>query len=93
MFDELFNSNPIARMFQEYDKLCHDPCMKIPKVGDRIVYAVGCLGIGSPFAREEAEVIEKGDQSYKIRITIKGQTLDMWISSVLVTDVLDAPAE
>lgn len=75
---------------QEFRKLLDDCSDKVPEVGNRVVVAVGLLGHGMPWVRQEADVIEVGEMSYKIRFTTHPKQIiwEYWIHPALVTDVL-----
>lgn len=78
----------------EFRRLCADPCMTPAVKGDRVVVAAGFLGMGFLWERAEAEVMEVGDTSIKVRMVDyqpfgapKG-SLCKWIHPSLITDVL-----
>ena len=95
----MFNFDDIRREHDrkraEFERLCFDPCMMTPEVGDRVVVAAGPLGMGFDWVRLEATVIEAGQLSYKVRFTdrthpITGEPITQWIHPAIITDVLRA---
>ncbi len=77
----------------EFERLALDPCSDIPEVGDRVIVAVGLIGHGFAWVREEATVLEIGSSSYKVQLSKQkdfdsNKPVECWIHSVLVTDVL-----
>jgi len=79
---------------RRFESLNIDRCVDVPDVGDRVIVAAGLLGMGFPWVRYEAIVIEAGTQSYKVRfLDYKGydnRVVEKWIHPALVTDVLRA---
>ncbi|RJQ30350.1 hypothetical protein C4565_00770 [Candidatus Parcubacteria bacterium] len=80
---------------EEFKRLCAEPCMKIPKPGDRVIVASGFLGMGLLWNRKEAEVLEVGETSVHVRFIDyylvgegKGKH-KKWIHPALITDVLE----
>lgn len=77
-----------------FAKLCLDACAKVPKKGDRVVVAIGFLGMGHLWVRSEGLVLEAGDTSYKVQILDYkpfGAPLGShvcWVHQALITDVL-----
>ena len=78
----------------EFRRLCAEPSSVPASKGDRVVVAAGFVGLGHLWVREEAEVMECGDTSVKVRFIhytpynrAKG-TLEMWVHPALITDVL-----
>ena len=77
----------------EFEKLCVEPCATTPQVGDRVLIAVGLLGMGHLWIREEAIVFECANTAYRVRFAHREdyetkQTLEMWVHQSLVTDVI-----
>lgn len=64
-------------------------------VGDRVVVAAGLTGRGYNWVRVEAEVLEVGDVSVKVRFlgreALVGKPDEDWIHSALITDILRRP--
>lgn len=81
----------------EFRRLCAEPCMKVPKPGDRVIVAAGFIGMGHPWVREEAECLEVGDTSVHVRFVdytpYRGEkgSMKKWINSSLITDVIGKP--
>lgn len=78
------------QMAEEFKRLAVDPCSEIPEVGDKAIVALGLLGMGHLWMREEAEVLEVASTSYHVRI--RGRSGTHWIHQALVTDVIRAKA-
>jgi hypothetical protein len=81
------------RMDDEFRRLCCEPSAKTPTTGCRVLVAAGLLGMGHPWIRLEATVIECGDTSYKVRFTDYRHVLtkeleEKWVHQSLITDVL-----
>ncbi len=87
------------RMRAEFERLRSDPPAKIPQIGDRVIVATGFLAMGHLWARMEAEVMDVGDTSVKVRL-IDYQpyqqpigSYSTWIHPALITDVLKKKKE
>lgn len=80
------------KMDEEFRRLCAEPCGKVPQKGDRVLIAAGLLGMGYPWVREEAVVMECGDTSYFVQFvhykTYDEKTYSCWVNQNLITDVL-----
>jgi hypothetical protein len=81
------------KLESDMDKLRAEPCLKFPKVGDRVIVAAGLLGMGHEWIRREAIVLECGDTNYKVQFTdyfLPGNKMVIeWIAGILITDVLE----
>ena len=90
-YDDLEKSRRESQ--DKFDRLALDPCTIIPKVGWRVVVAAGPLCMGHDWIRLEAEVIELGQISYKVRFTdyrsCNRELVEKWIHPGLVTDVIE----
>lgn len=75
---------------REFARLQTDPCCQIPKVGDRVVVAVGLLGLGHLYIREECEVLECGATTYKIQHSGRDEYENWvkWVHQALIIEVL-----
>ena len=84
------------KMDAEYARL--EPCLIVPKVGDRVLVACGFLGMGFLYVREEAVVEECASTSYYVRFVnyescrAERGEYRMWIHQSLITDVLSREA-
>lgn len=91
-FEEMRNIEKSKQDKEEmFRRLCAEPCMKVPKPGDRVIIAAGLLGRGFLWVRTEAEVLQVADTSVKVRFKSSfSQTPDVeeWIHPALITDVL-----
>lgn len=94
MLEEYFNEMNRNRreMHDEFTKLCLDPSAVRPNVGDRVVVAIGLIGYGFNWIRQECVVIEEGETSFKVRWQQHGNTHVEWINPNLITDVLPPEA-
>lgn len=85
-----------SRLDEGFQRLCCEPTTKIPKKGDRVIVAAGFIGMGHPWVRLEAVVMECGDTSYKVRFADRAERVDKsdkWVHQALITDVLsNAPS-
>lgn len=72
----------------EFEKLALDPCAKRPKDGDRVVVAVGLIGYGFNWVRQECVVLESGDTSFKVQWKQYSNTHVEWVHQNLITDVI-----
>lgn len=92
---EMFRSADKAREEREdeFRKLCAEPCLRVPEIGDRVLVAAGLLGMGYLWIRREAEVVSKGDTAYRIRFVnceSYHEGNEHWVHQALITDVLTA---
>lgn len=80
----------LAAKESEFLRLAAEPCQKTPVVGDRVLVAVGLLGMGHPWVRMEGVVLEVGDTACFVRL--KDRMLqkeeEEWVHNTLITDVL-----
>lgn len=97
MFDRLDNAFKAGdEMSAAFAKLClGDATRKIPKLNDLVIVAAGFVGLGHIWVRLEAEIVEIGESSYKVRFLdytpyrgTKGSH-EVWIHPALITDVLE----
>jgi hypothetical protein len=82
-----------APMFDvEYSKLMQRETVLLPKVGDRVLVAIGILGFGSICARDEGVCIECASTTYKIRFYNPEEpddSPDIWVHQNLILDILE----
>lgn len=80
------------KLENEFYKLCSNPLNKKVKVGDKVVFAAGLVNRGHLWIREEAEVIDIGDKSVKIRYkkSYDKDNNEIWIHPALIVDVLES---
>lgn len=80
------------RQYNEFEKLLNEPSCNAPSVNSRVLVAAGLLGMGFPWIREEAVVLECGDTSYKVKFInyrfSRNEDIIMWVHQTLITDVL-----
>lgn len=86
------------KLDSEFAKLINEPSARVPQVGDKVLVAVGLLGMGYLWVRLEAEVIETADTSYKVRFTDRkkwgsDELQEEWVHQALITDVVSCPGE
>lgn len=78
---------------EEFLRLAKGMSDRVAKVGDRVIVAAGFLGRGWRWIREEAEIVDIGETSYKIRFaeaSYDDSVKEEWIHPALITDVLPA---
>ena len=103
MFDELYKHwNNVDRhhdrMDDEFRRLYAEPCMKPANPGDRVVVAIGFLGMGHLWVRAEAIVLEVGGGSVKVRFTNRNdyytkEPMELWVHPALIVDVFEAESK
>jgi hypothetical protein len=105
-FDD-FDDFDLAREFREgmrhahrhcenldknFRRLLAEPCMTAPEVGDRVVVASGLLGMGHPWIRHEAIVLEIAGAECRVRFidyqSFSGDPKEMWVHPSLITAVI-----
>ena len=82
-------------MEEEYRRLLGDPCLKQPRVGDRVIVAAGLLGRGHLWVRLEAVVLEVASSAYRVRFSgraYNGKEEEDWVVHGLITDVIPSEA-
>jgi hypothetical protein len=94
-FDHLSNMDKeFEHEREEFKRLCADPSLREIKKGSRVIVAIGFCRMGKPWERGEAEVMEVGETSVKVRFIeytpYRGEkgSHSAWIHQALVTDVL-----
>lgn len=90
-FSDIHESH--SRLDSEFRRLCCEPSAKTPEAGSRVIVAAGLIGMGHPWIRLEATVIECGDTSYKVRFATHkeygtNRLQETWVHQALITDVL-----
>lgn len=79
----------------EFMRLAAEPCMKRPNKGDRVLVAVGFLGMGFLWVRREGLVIECGDTSFHVELEHQYDFEQskpkrrVWVHQALITEVLN----
>jgi hypothetical protein len=78
------------KMDNEIKRLMAEPPKETPKIGDRVIVAVGLLNRGHLWIREEAKVIEVAEHSVKIECQQykHSDPWQEWIHPALITDNL-----
>lgn len=74
----------------EFDRLSAEQ-PKTPKVGDNILAAVGLIGHGFAYIRQEAKVIETSGNNSRIQWKSKycDDIKEEWITNILVIEILN----
>ncbi len=90
----MFDDNFFKRINEEKDKrefevkrLMAEPPKESPKVGDKVIVAVGLLGHGFNWIRQECKVLEVADNSVKIKWK-DSHDWEEWIHPAFITDIL-----
>ena len=92
LFDFFREANEHHRIQEnEYERLKADIPRKV-NIGDKVIVAIGLLGHGFRWIRQECEVIETASNSTKIRLQEKhldGSFYEYWIDPALIIDVIE----
>lgn len=71
----------------EYRKLQQNPPLLV-KIGDRVLVAIGLIGYGFQWARQECEVVDVSGCSAKITWSNDSKSFHEWVDIVLIIFVL-----